>query len=93
VAKQKAAKKADAPAETRAAGEPAADVTELPVKRHDGARFMLTLSAEATKLLDTACLVEGRKREAILEELITTDLAGYYAGKTEAGEPGGFEGS
>jgi hypothetical protein len=61
------------------AGTPAADVSSL-----GGARFMLTLSPAATKLLDTAKLVEGKERSAIIEDLITTDLAGYYAGKADA---------
>lgn len=78
--KSKSIKKPEPPVDAPA--DAAAEVIEIPAVRHDGARFMVTLSREATKLLDTACLVDGRDRSATIEDLIVRDLACYYAGKT-----------
>jgi hypothetical protein len=46
-----------------------------------GTRAMFTLTAAALKLLDTAVLVDGHDRSAIVEGLITTHLSGYFSGK------------
>jgi hypothetical protein len=55
-------------------GEPAA----TPVV---GTRAMFTLSDRALHLLDTAVLVDGMDRGAVVECLICTHLAGYFSGK------------
>ncbi len=47
----------------------------------DGTRAMFTLSAHALKLVDTAVLVDGMGRSAVVEALIVTHLAPYFSGK------------
>jgi hypothetical protein len=49
----------------------------------DGTRCMFTLSAGAIRLLDTAVLVDGKDRSAVVEGLITEHLCGYYSGRQD----------
>jgi hypothetical protein len=51
-----------------------------------GTRVMVTLTPAAIKLLDTAVLVDGMDRSAIVEGLVRAHLSGYHAGKTVAAE-------
>lgn len=59
--------------------------TKLPIKT------AVTLSADAHRRLQTAVLVDGRGQSEIVENLITSHLVGYYAGRrgqTAAAENG-----
>jgi hypothetical protein len=47
----------------------------------DGTRCMVTLSERALHLLDTAVLVDGHERSAVVEALILEHLADYYSGR------------
>ena len=48
-----------------------------------GTRAMFTLPAADLRLLDTACLVDGLDRSAIVSRLIRENLADYYAGRRD----------
>jgi hypothetical protein len=50
----------------------------------DGRRCMITLSPRAIHLLDTAVLVDGIDRSAVVEALIVAHLSEYFSGKNGA---------
>jgi hypothetical protein len=49
----------------------------------EGTRCMVTLSARALHLLDTAVLVDGHDRSEVVEGLILEHLGGYYSGRSD----------
>jgi hypothetical protein len=55
-----------------------------PATAADGTRCMVTLSAGALHLLDTAVLVDGIDRSAVVEALILANLSQYFSGKNGA---------
>ena len=51
----------------------------------EGTRCMVTLPAGDIHLLDTACLVDGMDRSAVVSRLIREHLSKYFSGKHGAG--------
>lgn len=78
------ARKSAKPADERMAESVAAIGKTFPPP--EGTRVMVTLSAEAIHLLDTAVLVDGQDRNQVVERLILDHLSGYYSGRRAAGE-------
>ena len=52
-----------------------------------GTRCMVTLPAGDIHLLDTACLVDGMDRSAVVSRLIREHLSKYFSGKHAASSP------
>lgn len=53
----------------------------------EGSRVTLTLSAGDLHLVDTAVLVDGCDRSAVVSRLIQAGLSGYFSGKAVAAAP------